>query len=172
MNSKDRVEIGYVSSLHGIRGELKVRVMTDFPDRFTPGKRLYVGRESDETLTEVTVKVARTHKDRLLLLLEGVEDRNSAERFRGLSFWIDRNDVKKLPSNSYYLYELEGLKVYDMNDNYLGILEEVLLSPAHDTYLVKGERTFLIPAVKAFIKKVDINSGKIIVDMEKFEFAD
>ena len=79
-----RLVVGRVLRPHGVRGELSVEVLSDAPERFAPGAELGVGDpDGPSPLESATVRAARLHQGRLLLTLEGVEDRDAADRFRG-----------------------------------------------------------------------------------------
>ena len=85
MSAPARLVVGRVLRPHGIRGELAVEVLSDAPDRFSPGAELGAGDPDGQgPLRPVTVTAARLHLGRLLARLEGVEDRDAAEELRGV----------------------------------------------------------------------------------------
>ncbi len=174
MDIDDRVTVGLVTSCHGVKGELRVKVFTDFPERFSAGEKLFIGKENEPVLKSVTVKSSRWNKDILLVSLEGIETRNQAELLRGYFFWIDRKELKKLPKDRFYIFELEGLEAYDLKNNRIGTLSEVIHTPAYDVYVIKGEgkKELLVPAFKKFVTKIDIDRHTIFVDTESLEFED
>lgn len=167
----EKILVGHITTCHGVKGELKVKLLTDFPERFKPGGELYMGREDGGDAKKVTVRTVRSHKGHLLVTLSGVENRNDAQLLRGLFFLIDKEDVKPLPQGRYYIFELEGLKVYDLQENYLGVLKQVVTAPAHDLYVVDCEgRDLLVPAVRQFVRGIDTEKGVMHVDKEALEF--
>ncbi len=168
----EKISVGVVTACHGIKGELKVKLLTEFPERFEKGSKLYIGKTEQEASKSIVVKSSRFNKGYLLLSIEGVEDRNAAENLRGSIFWINRDDVKKLPDNSFYIFELEGLTAVDLTGKKIGVLSHVVTSPSHDLYMIEGEEEIIVPAVKKFVKKVDIAAGTITIDTESLQFED
>ncbi|GAH04720.1 unnamed protein product, partial [marine sediment metagenome] len=77
----------------------------------------------------------------------------------------------KLPANSYWIYQIIGLDVYDENDRHLGKIEEIMRTKVNDIYIVRKEgdtckkKEYLIPAIKDIVKKIDLNSKKMVIKM-------
>lgn len=175
------VGIGVVTAPHGIHGEVRVHVETDFPERFADGaditlltppqgpvrRKVSIAERDTWPATRRRIAHVRPHKGFMLLELEGIEDRDAAETLRGCEIVIPRSQVKPLPEGQWYLFELEGLEVYDQNGTIVGILEEVLQGAANDVYVVRAAdgREVLVPAVKQFLKEVDIAKGRMTVEL-------
>jgi len=173
------VGIGLVTAPHGVHGEVRVRVDTDFPERFEEAKTLTLllasepGDRAPRTASEraalqsraFDVEGIRSHKRMLLLKLKGVDDRDAAEKLRNAEIVIRPDQVKPLPEGSWYIFDLEGLEVFDEEGRRLGVLDEVLQSAANDVYVVKGEREILIPAIKDVIREVDVAGGRMTVKL-------
>ena len=173
MSAEEMIAVGLVTTCHGINGELRVKVLTDFPERFDPEQKLFISQNENSYMQPVTVKSSRWHNNILLVTLAEVFDRTAAEALRGFKFWIPKTDVKPLPEGRFYIFDLEGLYAFDLKDNFLGELTEVLYTPAYDIYVVKGEkRELLVPALKRFVKKIDIKNRLISIDAESLEIAD
>lgn len=167
------VSVGMVTTCHGILGELRVKVLTDFSERFDSGEKLFLAKYESDEMLPVTIKSSRWHNDILLVMLNEVPDRTAAEAFRGFYFWIKREDVKPLPKGSFYIFDLEGLDAFDLDGGFLGKLTEVIHTPAYDAYVIKGgEQELLIPALKKFVKEVDMEKRTISIDMENLIIAD
>jgi len=119
--------------------------------------------------TTFAVESASVHKGQLILKLEGVETAEEAEGLRGYWVMVPRDQAKRLPRGSYYLYQLVGLTVYDTNGEEIGEVEEVITSSANDVYLVRGEGVkevsgeLLVPAIKAVVKKIDVEGGRMVI---------
>jgi 16S rRNA processing protein RimM len=159
----DWIGIGAVAAPHGVHGEVRVKVDTDFPERFHDGAVLTL-RQHGKISTRRVVGV-RPHKTMMLIFFEGVQSREDADKLRGAEIVIRRDEVRKLPEGSWYIFELEGLEVYDVHGERLGILKQVLQSAANDVYVVQGAREVLIPAVKHVIKEVDLQARRMTVDL-------
>lgn len=158
--------VGVIVNVHGLGGEVKVELHTDFPERFIPGAVLYMGEE----LVPVTVVGARPHKGHMLLRLEGVTDRDTAESLRGNWLFVPESEAADLDEDTYWIHDLVGLTVKDEEGTVLGELQDVLVTGANDVYLVKptpelGVRELLLPAVASVVLDVDIDNGVMTVSL-------
>jgi len=115
--------IGRVTKPHGIRGEVRVEVHTDDPQRYALLEKIYLG---DKKPKPVDIEHIRFHKAFVLLKLKGIDDRTSAESLRSTWLQIPEEQAMPLQEGQYYLYQVIGLSVYDESDNYLGVITEVL----------------------------------------------
>lgn len=117
----------------------------------------------------VRMESGRFHAGFVLLQLEGVTTLESAEMLRGAHIGIRAEKVPEAAEGSYYQFELEGLTVQDAQGKPLGIVEGIQENPAHDFLAVRpaqsGVKPFLIPLVEAFVKQVDLQNGRIVVDL-------
>jgi 16S rRNA processing protein RimM len=152
--------IGEVVGVFGIVGELKVRIETDFPERFTKLAEAVL-RGPNGAARLFKVKKARLHKGQALLKLEGIDRIEDAEVWRGARVQVRPEERVALPEDSFYASDIIGLEVVTKDGRALGKLEKILPYPAQDLFQI-GE--ILIPAVKEFIVEVDIPGGRIIVD--------
>jgi 16S rRNA processing protein RimM len=161
-----RLLVGRVLRPHGIRGELAVEVLSDAPDRFAPGAELAAGDpDGDGPLRPVTITAARLHLGRLLLRLEGVEDRDAAEELRGALLSIPMEAARPLAADEFWPHQLVGLAVVDLQGRRRGEVADVLPGTAHDLLAValpSGERR-LVPAVAALVT-VELEAGRVLVD--------
>lgn len=156
--------IGRVIRAHGLRGEVSVAVLTDFPERFETTEQVYLGNELEAT--SYRLQSFRWHKQNVLLTLEGVTNRTQAELLRGQLVQVPLEEAVLLPDGSYYLYQLIGLKVEDTSGKFLGTLKNVLETGANDVYVVEQEgQELLLPAIPDVIKSVDIGTGIMIVHL-------
>jgi 16S rRNA processing protein RimM len=159
----DWVAIGEVVGSFGVRGELKIVPLTDFPDRFTRTPTVYLG----EDYRPYQVQRAHPHKQHILLTLAGVEDRDAAERLRGLRVWVPASELTPLAADQFYLHDLIGLRVRHVDGRDLGVIADVIVTPGTDLFLIRGTpngQDVLLPAVKAFVKAVDLAAGMVLVD--------
>lgn len=159
------VAIGEIVGSFGVRGEMKVAPLTDFPERFAHTSTVYIG----DAHTPYRVSRAQPHKhQQIRLQLAGVDDLTAAERLHGLRLWIPVAELTPLPADQYYLHDLVGLRVRHVNGQDLGVIADVVTAGGNDLFVVRGGapsgEDVLLPAVKAFIKMVDISAGVIVVD--------
>ena len=156
------LEVGQITNIHGIMGEVRVHPWADSPDFLCQFKTLYVGASQ----WPIKVLNSRPHKNMCVMKLEGVTDVNSAMAMRGSVLYIDRKDAN-LPKGTFFLVDIEGLDVLDneTGEN-LGKIAEVMTMPASNVYLVKGgARELMIPAVDAFIAETNVEAGYIKVNL-------
>ena len=148
--------VGRVIGVHGVRGEIKVKQLTDFPERFARGALLFVEGETSQR----EVVSARPHKGALLVRLSGLEDRNAAEILRGKYLFIAREDAMPLGEDEYYEDELIGLTVETMEGELLGELVEIMWTGANEVYIVQGPQgETLLPAIADVVQEVDVDAG-------------
>jgi 16S rRNA processing protein RimM len=159
----ERVVVGRIVKPHGINGELVVLVLSDAPERFARGSRLEAGDPEGERMP-VTVRSTRDDRGRLLVRFYQVPDRAGADALRGALLSISRTDAAPPPEGAYYDWQLEGLEVVDEDGAPLGRLARVLEGAASDLWVVDtGEREVMVPAVEEFVRRVDLESGRIVV---------
>ncbi|MDE6898585.1 MAG: ribosome maturation factor RimM [Lawsonibacter sp.] len=159
---KQYLEVGKVTNVHGLMGEVKVQPWADSPEFLCQFKTLYV----DEAHFPMTVQRARVHKNMVIIKFEGPTDVPSALSLRNAILYIHREDVK-LPEGSFFLADIYGLEVRDTaSGEVLGEIADVLTLPANNVYVVRGgARELMIPAVPQFIAETNIESGYIRVNM-------
>ncbi|MCD7949050.1 MAG: ribosome maturation factor RimM [Erysipelotrichaceae bacterium] len=158
----EKVKIGKIVNTHGIKGELKVKSMTDFPEeRFAKGSIVTLHYQNQDINMEVLKH--RYHKGHILVTFKGYEDINLVEKYKGCSLYSDK-DVSLLDEGEYYVDDLIGCKVYNY-DNYIGDVIEVQLYDHHDILVVQGKEKIMIPYVEAFVKEEDIDNKRINVEL-------
>ena len=152
--------VGEVVGTFGIRGELKVRIESDFPDRFARLKRVCLRPKTGEPRL-FAVEKTRLHKTQVLLKVEGVDRIEDAEAWRGALLQVKQEEAMPLPADSYYVKDLVGLEVVTKDGRVVGKIDRVLPNPGHDLWQV-GEA--LIPAVKQIVISVDQAAKRVIID--------
>ncbi len=154
--------IGRVLAPRGVRGELKVAIETDTPERFLRTARVFLGEEH----RVYTVRAARLHQGNALLRLSGIETRNDAEVWRNAYVYVAVEDAVPLEEGEYYHYQIEGLAVHTREGENLGRVVTVLQTGANDVWVVRGRGgEVLIPALKDVVIDVDLDAGVITVDL-------
>lgn len=160
--------IGEVLRPHGIRGELRMRVLTDFPERIPQLETVFIGTGPDDAgIGRYQITHARPHQGYMLLTVDGINDRDQAERLRGLFVMVSIEDAIPLEEGEYYLYQLHGLKVRTEDGQTLGIISEVLETGANDVYVIHSPQygEILIPVIPETVLKVDIAGGYVLVHL-------
>ena len=159
---KQYLEVGKVTNVHGLMGEVKVQPWADSPEFLCQFKTLY----GDEAHFPMTVQRARVHKNMVIIKFDGPTDVPSALSLRNAILYIDRSDVD-LPEGAFFLADIYGLEVRDAaTGEVLGKIADVLTLPANNVYVVKGgARELMIPAVPQFIAETSVEGGFIRVNM-------
>ncbi|MGB4439346.1 MAG: ribosome maturation factor RimM, partial [Sedimentibacter sp.] len=145
---------------HGVKGCMKCLSLTDDMERFDELEYIYTEKDDKKR------KISNVwYKKRLIFLqLEGIDDINVAETFRDTFISILEDQLRELPDDSYYLFDLEGMEVYSTDGEYIGKVSIVYQTGANDVYeVVNKNKSFLIPAVKDVVKEVNIKEKKMII---------
>ena len=147
------LEVGKVTNVHGLMGEVKVQPWADSPEFLCQFKTLYV----DEAHWPIQVERARVHKNMVIMKFEGLTDVPGALSLRNAILYIDRSDAK-LPEGAFFLADIYGLEVRDAaTGEVLGQIADVLTLPANNVYVVRGgARELMIPAVPQFIAETNV----------------
>ena len=151
--------LGKILRPHGIRGELRVQVMTAYPERILKGAGVFVGRDPEKARSAKRYVVAdvRKHQQYLILQFEGVSDRNTAEMFRDLLVLVRMEDAVPLEEGEFYLFQVIGLEVRTTDGEWLGTVKDVIQTGANDVYVVQGPLgEVLLPAIDECVHEVDI----------------
>ena len=159
--SPPELRVGRVAKAHGVRGALRIELLSDFPDRFQAGSEVEVaGRR---------LKVASSEEGdgSLLVSFEGISDRDAAERLVGAYCTVPLAAARPLPDDRYYHFQLVGLRVFDRRRQQpLGQVAEVLSYDANDVLRVtNGDKELLIPMVKTVVTAIRTEEGTITVDL-------
>ena len=160
------ISIGKIVNTHGINGEVKVKVYSDSLDRFQGMRQISVASsEAGDERQTLTIGGIRYHKDTVLMRFEEVGHISQAELYKNHFLQVLEEDLPSLPDGRYYIYQLEGLTVWEKNLCY-GKLTEVIQPGGNDVYVVKdGNREILIPALKTVIKSVDLQKNRMEVEL-------
>jgi 16S rRNA processing protein RimM len=154
--------VAQVLAPHGVRGELKCRIVTDFPkQRFKRGNTVVVNGEPHG------IQSARVRGDTVLLKLEHVPDRDAAAALRGADIEVPAHDAARLPRGQFYWHQVIGLQVeHATTHEMLGTVTEILETGANDVYVVKadrGVREILVPAIKDVVVEIDPARGRMLI---------
>lgn len=159
--------VGHITGVHGLRGEVKVELYTDFPERFAPGETLLLGVDLDE----IEVVGVRPHKQNLLVQFDGVTDRTAAESLRNLWLFVRETDAAELEEGVYWIHDIIGLRVVEENGSALGVITDVLTTGANDVYVVRPQagqspaQDVLLPAIADVVRAVDLAQGVMTVHL-------
>jgi 16S rRNA processing protein RimM len=155
--------VGTLRRSHGIRGDLLLDVLTDFPERLKPGTYLYVGDKKQP----IKISHRRPHNDGLLLGFEGVTNTEHASKYRAQTVYVRAVDRPALPEGEYYHHQIIAMNVVDEAGTPLGVITEIIETGANDVYVVKNEagREILLPALKHVLLDVNLETKTMRVHL-------
>lgn len=152
------IRVGQVVGAFGVKGAVKVRSLTDFPDRFAPGAELTLEGASHR------VEWSREQTTGLVVKLDGVDDRSAAQERRGRYLEVPDETLRPLPAGRWYHHDLVGLAVRSESGRDLGTLTEVVEPPANDVWVARrGSEELLIPVIPDAIRDVDVPGGTVTI---------
>jgi 16S rRNA processing protein RimM len=162
--------VGQITRPHGIRGEVTVDVRTDEPaERFAPGSVLVTDpgrRAAPDVPATVTVETVRPHHGRLLVVFDGIYDRDIAERMRGVLLCVNSEDLPGSDDpDEFSDHQLVGLAAETADGEEIGEVIRVDHAPASDLLVVRRPdgRDALVPFVKAIVPEVDLAGGRVVL---------
>lgn len=155
--------IGYITSTHGLKGEVKVMPTTDDPERFVKGMEVTLDGKREQR--KVKISGVRYFKQFVLLTFEGMDRIEDVQTLKGYSLLVDRSQAIDLEEGEYFIPDLIGMKVSDEEGNELGTLTDVLFTGANDVYVVhrEGKRDLLLPNIPDCVLAVDVQAGTMRV---------
>lgn len=155
--------IGRVIKPHGVRGEIRVEIHTEDPDRFNLLDSVYIGLDEPK---EVGIESVRFHKSWVLLKLHGYNDRDTAATLRSQWLQIPESLALPLEDGQVYLYQVLDLEVWTEDQRYLGRVTEIMETKANDVLIVQGPYgEILLPETEEVIVDIDIEAERITVNL-------
>ena len=159
------VTIGRILKPFGVRGEVKVESLSDVPGRFEGLETMYLTLPHEgATPRESTVTHIRKVPAGYLMKCSAFSTPEEAAHFNGA--WIQIPESRELPrdSDTFYHFELIGLRVEDPDGQPMGRVEEILEYPQHPVLVVRNqEAEYLIPANRRTIDKIDLDNQRLHV---------
>lgn len=159
------ITIGKIVNTQGHRGILKIFPLTDFPDRFLEMREVLVELGGRAVLYHI--EESSLYKKYVLIKFKEILDMTMAEKLKGSLLKVPRQELKPLPEDSFYIFDIVGLKVYDTGGNFLGQVGDIIQTGANDVYVVdrEGAKPLLIPALKKVVRELDVPGGRMTVEM-------
>jgi len=157
--------IGKVVSTQGNKGEVNVLPLTDSIDRFKNLDNVFLRSKKSQTI--LNVEKIRKRKDTVILKLKDIENIEEAKMIVGSFLEVERKNAVKLPKETYFIFEIIGLEVYDENNIFLGKVENVISTGSNDVYVVKSKdkEELFIPAIREVVKNVNLEKKRITIKM-------
>lgn len=160
---EDLLQVGIITSTHGVRGEVKVYPTTDDPRRFRRLKEVVLDTGKEKLNLEI--EGVKFFKQFVIVKFKGLDNINDIEKYRQKSLYVTRKNAVRLQKDEYFIADLIGLKVQDEDGKELGIVKDVIETGANDVYEVEmaDGKSLLLPAIKQCILNVDVESGTMQV---------
>jgi 16S rRNA processing protein RimM len=167
--------IGIVGKPHGIKGEVNVMLLTDYPDSILEGSALYTGGDcSEKMVIEKIVLIRKKRGETAVIKFEGISDRNGADGIRGSELYRSPEQSPVLDSGEFWIEDLEGCAVWLDDGTVLGKVEKVEEIPSNENLIIRlknkdleingvSKGLFCVPFIDDYIKSIDIIEKKIIL---------
>lgn len=175
---EELVLVGHVRRAHGVRGAVLVESLSDNPDRFAAGSRMWLREDAEATAAPATpdappdldpddalvVERCQEHSGALMVWFEGVADRDAADALRGADLVVPASEVPPPADGEWYEFQLVGCRVHDAEEGDLGTVS-ALVEDGGGLLLVvdDGLRRLPIPFVRDFLVEVDAEAQRIDV---------
>ena len=158
-----KLQVGIISSTHGVRGEVKVFPTTDDVKRFKRLKEVILDTGREEITLEI--ESVKFFKQMAILKFAGIDSLNDVEAYKGASLFVDRKNAVKLEKDEYFIADLIDLTVEDEEGKEIGTLIDVMKTGANDVYIVKNAegKELLFPAIKECVLDIDFKEKKMTV---------
>ena len=159
------LQVGVISSTHGVRGEVKVFPTTDDVKRFKKLKKVILDTGREHLTLEI--ESVKFFKQFAIVKFKGIDNINDIEKYKGKSLLVDRENAVKLRKDEYFIADMIGLAVFTEDGEEFGKLRDVLETGANDVYIIDSLKygEVLVPAIKQCILDVDIENGKMLIHL-------
>ena len=167
MQQNDYLQVGVITSTHGIKGEVKVFPTTDDPNRFRALKDVVLDTGKEQIPLEI--EGVKFFKQYVILKFKGIDNINDIEKYRKMPLLVSREHAVDLEEDEYYIADLIGMKVVLEDGSSFGTLTDVMETGANDVYVVEnGEgEEILLPAIRECILDVDVEKNVMTIHLMK-----
>ena len=160
------LQVGVISSTHGLRGEVKVFPTTDDAARFQTLKNVVL--DTGRKKLDLEIQSVRFFKQFVIVKFKGIDNINDIEKYKGKSLFVTRENAVELEENEYYIGDLIGMEVYtDDSEERFGVLKDVMETGANEVYIITSENhgEVLLPAIHECIQDIDVEAKKMKVHL-------
>ena len=164
---EDLLQVGVITTTHGIRGEVKVYPTTDDAHRFDYLESVLL--DTGKELCELEIQRVKYFKQFVILKFRDVDNINDIEPYKGKSLYVTRDFAVPLEENEYYIADLIDMDVFLEDGSLFGTLKDVMETGANDVYVIHttDKKEVLVPAIKDCVKEVDVEKNKMIIHLLK-----
>ena len=173
INKDEWLVVGLITSCHGINGQVKVKSLSDFEERFLqPGVRWLQKENESPTKIELISGYRQPGKENFIIKFLTINTRNHAEQLKKYKILVKSNEIPKLKKDEFHLLELINLQVKTFQDKELTVIGKVInLDNERNNLLViellKNKKRVLVPFVKEIVPLVDKKENFIIINPPK-----
>lgn len=168
MQKQELIAVGQIINTHGIGGEVKVLSLTSFLERFQDLDDVFIVRDEKQLATLAVEKVRPFKKDFMIVKFRGINSINDVEKYKQAYMMVTKENAVQLPEGHYFIFDIIGLKVYTTGGDYLGEVVDIITS-SNDVYVVRDQqqskKEILLPAIKDVVKEINIEQGKMRVEL-------
>ena len=159
------LQVGVISSTHGVRGEVKVFPTTDDVKRFKKLKKVILDTGKEQLPLEI--EGVKFFKQFVILKFRGIDNINDIEKYKGKRLLVDREHAVKLKKDEYFIADMIGMHVFTEDGAEFGTLRDVMETGANDVYIIEMSdgKEVLVPAIKQCILDVDIENRKMVIHL-------
>lgn len=159
------IAVARITIPHGVRGEVKLQPLTDFPRRFEETEFLLLADG-----TRLVLESARLQRDTVLAKFRGMDTPEVWIPFRHQELYVTEDALMPLPTGQFYIHQLLGIEVFDEQGAALGIVDNVLQTGSNDVYVVKTptNEEILLPAIDTVVKQIDMTGRRMIVTLPEY----
>ena len=159
------LQVGVISSTHGVRGEVKVFPTTDDVKRFKKLKKVILDTGKEQLPLEI--EGVKFFKQFVILKFRGIDNINDIEKYKGKRLLVDREHAVKLKKDEYFIADMFGMDVFTEDGELFGALKDVMETGANDVYIIEMSdgKEVLVPAIKQCILDVDIENRKMVIHL-------
>lgn len=161
----DLIAVARITTPHGVRGEVKLQPLTDFPHRFAETESLLLADG-----TRMILESARLQRDTVLAKFKGMDTPEAWIPYRRQELFITEDALMPLPDGQYYIHQIIGLEVVDESGAVQGTVGDVLQTGSNDVYVVKTSdgKEILLPAIDTVVKRIDVPAGRMVVVLPEY----
>lgn len=161
----DLLQVGVITTTHGVRGEVKVFPTTDDPRRFKKLKQVVLDTGKEQL--DMEIASVKFFKNLVILKFKGIDTINDVEKYRKAGIYVTRDNAVPLEKDEYFIADLIGLQVVSDEGEELGVIDDVLQTGANDVYVIKkaGEPDLLAPAIHECVREVNIEEGHMTIHL-------
>jgi 16S rRNA processing protein RimM len=157
------IAVGRITKSVGIKGEVRVAMLTESPERFSKLKSVWCGTD-ETTAIRFPILSMRIEQSAVVLKLKEIDSRTLADEHRGEYLFVEAKDTVAPARGSYFIHDIIGMKVVTEAGEEVGSVRDVMELPANDVWVVNsGSKEFLIPAIKEVIRLVDLTGRRVVI---------